>query len=236
MPAGGRSRGNRTRKLRRRRRDVMESCSPSFLGRARGHGIHPVEPGGSSGPPDRQRAAAPPAGRADDRAHGDDLRRGELRRFRRLRPRPRGAVPRLPRTARRPAQPRHLLAAVPAARGAPAGPWHDRHGRGDHDPRRPRQHAAPLPSGSVPVGAVRFAAAVRAHWRIENSLHWVLDVGFDEDRARNRRDHGAENLATLRKLALNLLRSARPGTSIRGKRKRSGRSDEFARSLLGRMR
>lgn len=58
---------------------------------------------------------------------------------------------------------------------------------------------------SVAMDAQRFAAAVRAHWRIENSLHWVLDVGFDEDRARNRRDHGPENLTTLRKLALNIL-------------------------------
>lgn len=82
----------------------------------------------------------------------------------------------------------------------------------------------------------RFAAAVRAHWRIENSLHWVLDTTFDEDRARTRKDHGPENLAILRKLALNLLRTARPDISIRRKRKRSGWSDEFARSILGRMR
>ena len=69
-----------------------------------------------------------------------------------------------------------------------------------------------------------------------HALHWVLDTGFDEDRARNRRDHGPENLTTLRKLALNLLRAARPGISIRRKRKRSGWSDDFARSILGHMR
>ena len=89
---------------------------------------------------------------------------------------------------------------------------------------------------SVAMDAARFAAAVRAHWRIENSLHWVLDVGFDEDRARNRRDRGPENLAILRKLALNVLRKARPDISIRRKRKRSGWSDEFARTVLGQMR
>lgn len=89
---------------------------------------------------------------------------------------------------------------------------------------------------SARMDAVGFAAAVRAHWRIENSLHWVLDVAFDKDRARNRRDHGPENLTTLRKLALNVLRSARPDISIRRKRKRSGWSDEFARSVLGQMR
>lgn len=77
---------------------------------------------------------------------------------------------------------------------------------------------------------------MRAHWAIENSLHWVLDVTFDEDRARNREDHGPENLAILRKLALNLLRSARPELSIRRKRKRCGWSDDFARTILGQMR
>jgi hypothetical protein len=72
------------------------------------------------------------------------------------------------------------------------------------------------------VGPEAFADAVRAHWGIENGLHWVLDTVFDEDRARNRKDHGPENLAILRKLALNVLRTARPATSIRRKRKRSG--------------
>jgi len=89
---------------------------------------------------------------------------------------------------------------------------------------------------SAKLDAAGFARAVRAHWAIENSLHWVLDVSFDEDRARNRRDHGPENLATLRKLTLNLLRRTRPDISIRRKRKRSGWSDEFARSVIGQMR
>jgi predicted transposase YbfD/YdcC len=89
---------------------------------------------------------------------------------------------------------------------------------------------------SAALSAARLAEAARAHWRIENSLHWVLDMSFDEDRARNRRDHGPANLAVLRKLALNVLRSARPDISIRRKRKRSGWSDEFARSVLGQMR
>ncbi|HEV7367905.1 ISAs1 family transposase [Arenibaculum sp.] len=81
-----------------------------------------------------------------------------------------------------------------------------------------------------------YLQAARAHWAVENSLHWVLDVTFDEDRARNRKDHGPENLATLRKLALNVLRRARPEISIRRKRKRSGWSNDFARSILGQMR
>jgi predicted transposase YbfD/YdcC len=86
------------------------------------------------------------------------------------------------------------------------------------------------------LSATDYLAAARAHWSVENSLHWVLDVVFDEDRARNRKDHGPENLATLRKLALNILTRSRRDVSIRRKRKRSGWSDEFARSILGQMR
>lgn len=89
---------------------------------------------------------------------------------------------------------------------------------------------------SARLSAAAFAKAVRAHWAIENSLHWVLDVTFDEDRARNRKDHGPENLAIIRKLALNILKTARPEISIRRKRKRSGWSDAFARSVIGQMR
>ena len=89
---------------------------------------------------------------------------------------------------------------------------------------------------SVRLTPARFAASVRAHWAIENALHWVLDVTFDEDRARNRKDNGPENLTMLRKLTLNLLRKARPKLPISRKRKRAGWSDAFARSVLGQMR
>lgn len=87
---------------------------------------------------------------------------------------------------------------------------------------------------SRPLEASAYLQAAHAHWSIENGLHWLLDVVFDEDRARNRKDHGPENLAILRKLALNVLQRARPGISIR--RKRSGWSNDFARSILGQMR
>jgi predicted transposase YbfD/YdcC len=86
------------------------------------------------------------------------------------------------------------------------------------------------------LAAQDYLAAARAHWSVENGLHWVLDVVFDEDRARNRKDHGPENLATLRKLALNILNQARTGISVRRKRKRSGWSNDFARSIIGQMR
>ena len=52
----------------------------------------------------------------------------------------------------------------------------------------------------------QFARSVRAHWGIENKLHWTLDVAFREDYARNRKDHSAANLAVMRKITLNLIR------------------------------
>ena len=51
------------------------------------------------------------------------------------------------------------------------------------------------------------ARAVRDHWQIENSLHWVLDVGFAEDQSRVRTGRAAENLSRLRRIALNLLKA-----------------------------
>jgi predicted transposase YbfD/YdcC len=84
--------------------------------------------------------------------------------------------------------------------------------------------------------ARRLLAVIREHWGIENRLHWVLDVVLNEDRARNRKDHGPENLAILRKLALNLLRSHPDTASIRRKIKRAGWDDAFLLSLLAHMR
>ncbi len=51
-----------------------------------------------------------------------------------------------------------------------------------------------------------FAEAVRAHWGIENSFHWVLDVAFREDNSRVRLGHSSENISVIRHIALNLLR------------------------------
>jgi predicted transposase YbfD/YdcC len=58
---------------------------------------------------------------------------------------------------------------------------------------------------SLSVDAVRLAEAVRGHWAIENSLHWILDVVFREDDSRVRVGHAAENFALVRRIALNLL-------------------------------
>ena len=48
----------------------------------------------------------------------------------------------------------------------------------------------------------RFAATVRGHWSIENQQHWILDVQFGEDAYQTRRDHSAQNLALIRRVAL----------------------------------
>ena len=80
----------------------------------------------------------------------------------------------------------------------------------------------------------RFNNVVRSHWGIENRLHWVLDVVFDEDQARNRKDHGPENLALLRKLALNLAKLDPSKGSMRGKLKCAAWDDQFLANLLSR--
>lgn len=82
----------------------------------------------------------------------------------------------------------------------------------------------------------RMLDVARAHWTIENQLHWVLDVALHEDAGRSRMDHAPQNLATLRKLALNLLRQHTGKGSIKGKIKRAGWNDDYLLSLLGHMR
>ena len=78
----------------------------------------------------------------------------------------------------------------------------------------------------------RFNEIVRSHWGIENRLHWVLDVVFNEDQSRNRKDHCAENLALLRKLALNLARLEPSKGSMRGKLKRAGWDNDYLVKIL----
>lgn len=82
----------------------------------------------------------------------------------------------------------------------------------------------------------RVLVIARTHWGIENQLHWVLDVDFNEDAARSRKDNAPQNLALLRKLALNILRRHPDTGSIKGKIKRAGWDDTFLISLLGHMR
>jgi predicted transposase YbfD/YdcC len=86
------------------------------------------------------------------------------------------------------------------------------------------------------VSSADLVAITRSHWSIENQLHWVLDVVFDEDHVRSRKDNAPENLALLRKLALNMLRSHPDKASIRRKIKKAGWDDAFLISMLGQMR
>ena len=80
---------------------------------------------------------------------------------------------------------------------------------------------------SAPLSPERFQHAVRTHWAIENCLHWVLDVTMNEDRQRNRKEHGPENLAMLRRLALNIARREPTKDAMRGKLKRAAWNDDF---------
>ena len=82
--------------------------------------------------------------------------------------------------------------------------------------------------------AESFATAARAHWGIENSLHWVLDVTFREDDCRVRKDHAPHNFAALRKFALALLRqdTQYPKRSLRSRRKTAERLPDYRASLL----
>jgi predicted transposase YbfD/YdcC len=78
----------------------------------------------------------------------------------------------------------------------------------------------------------RFAQAVRGHWGIENSLHWVLDVTFDEDQSRTRNRHMADNLSWLRRFAISLLKRHPSTDSIKGKSQIAGWNNEFLMEVL----
>ena len=87
---------------------------------------------------------------------------------------------------------------------------------------------------SLLLAVEEFARAVRGHWGVENKLHWVLDVCFGEDQSRARAGYAAENLATLRRMGLNLLRqekSKRRG--IKGKRLNAGWDQAYLLKVLG---
>ena len=79
----------------------------------------------------------------------------------------------------------------------------------------------------------RFATTVRSHWGIENQQHWILDVQFGEDACRTRKDHSAENLALMRRMALNLLsHNGLPRNSIRRRKRRAALNDDYRLRLL----
>lgn len=87
---------------------------------------------------------------------------------------------------------------------------------------------------SLPGDARQIARAGRSHWGIENKLHWVLDVAFREDDNRTRAGHSAENLALIRKLALNLLRlEPTRKHGIKASRLRAGWDQTYLLRVLG---
>ena len=86
---------------------------------------------------------------------------------------------------------------------------------------------------SLPAAVAPFAHAVRRHWQIENACHWTLDVVFQEDQNRARRDAGPANLVTLRRWALNLLRrDATPRHGLKTRRLHAGWDPEYLLHLL----
>jgi predicted transposase YbfD/YdcC len=87
---------------------------------------------------------------------------------------------------------------------------------------------------SLKLDVETFARAVRGHWGVENKLHWVMDVCFREDQSRARQGYAAENLATLRRLALNLLkREKTKKRGIRGKQLNACWHHPYLLRLLG---
>jgi predicted transposase YbfD/YdcC len=86
---------------------------------------------------------------------------------------------------------------------------------------------------SLPPVARRLGSAIRGHWRIENGLHWVLDVVFREDARRVYDRTAAENVAFMNRLALSLLRGDPSKSSLKVKRKRAGWSISYLMQLLG---
>lgn len=81
--------------------------------------------------------------------------------------------------------------------------------------------------------AAALARAVRNHWSVENNLHWMLDMAFNEDQSRIRKDHGAENVSRLRRIALTLLKQDTTNKrGIKTKRLRAGWDEQYLCHVL----
>lgn len=86
---------------------------------------------------------------------------------------------------------------------------------------------------SLTANAKKFSETVRYHWCVENGLHWCLDVAFNEDQCRVRKDHGATNFAVLRQIAMNLLKQEKSAkVGIKNKRLMAGWDDKYLGKVL----
>ena len=86
---------------------------------------------------------------------------------------------------------------------------------------------------SLKGNARQLLRAIRGHWAIENSLHWVLDIAFREDDCRVRKDNAPQNLAVLRHISLNLLKQDKSlKVGIKAKRKRAGWDNQYLLNVL----
>jgi predicted transposase YbfD/YdcC len=87
--------------------------------------------------------------------------------------------------------------------------------------------------GSFVGTAQEYLSAIRGHWGIENSLHWVLDVVFREDESRHHAGNSGENLALLRRLAIGLLKQEKSSNdSLKTKRLRCGWDNDYLAKVL----
>ena len=82
------------------------------------------------------------------------------------------------------------------------------------------------------IDAALFAKAVRSHWHIENRLHWVLDVVFHEDLSRLRSRTGPQNMATVRHMAMNLIRGAKDKHSLKVRRKSAAWDTNYLEAII----
>ncbi len=85
---------------------------------------------------------------------------------------------------------------------------------------------------SLQADAARHNQVIRSHWRVENSLHWVLDVTFNEDASRIRSGSAPENLGLLRRLSVDLLKREPSKLSLAMKRYKAGLENEFLLKIL----
>jgi predicted transposase YbfD/YdcC len=86
---------------------------------------------------------------------------------------------------------------------------------------------------SLDSNAEKILRAKRSYWGIENRLHWVLDIAFNEDRSRVRKDHAPQNFAVIRHMALNLLKQEHSvKVGIKGKRLKCGWDTDYLRRVL----